>query len=338
MAAPPVLDRDVALGLAREARALPKDVGWFYLRTLRSAVRRGELSSIGDAERPGALSNLLEAAGASQRVVTVGGRSAVSAVALAIDDRSRRITVVHPLAAEWERDDYMQFVDVNVRARVDFCSQPVRPLPEGLREPDLVVDIDALLQPDGADAAGLRSPSRKDVERLAATLGRPKRGARRIALSGALAGMAAAVMLPASLSESLPGTSGNGNDLAPPQPQVETARAQPKAAGGAGGGDRTPRGTPRAGARVAPAHHPLSERKPGAGRFSGAGDRSLGTLRVDRPTTLRWTARRSLEIVSQDWRFRARPGAGSTVLTPGTYLRFAVRSDGRWKLKLERAR
>src|SRR4029453_7124112 len=129
-----------------------------------------------------------------------------------------RITVVHPLAAEWERSDYMQFVDTNARTRIDFCSEPVRPLPEGLREPDLVLDVDALLRRDGTDVAGLLSPSPKDVERLAATLGRPKRGARRIALSGALAGLAAAVVLPASLSESLPGTSGNGNDLAPPQP------------------------------------------------------------------------------------------------------------------------
>ena len=164
MAAPPVLDRDVALGLAREARALPKDVGWFYLRTLRSAVRRGELSSIGDAERPGALSNLLEAAGASQRVVAVGGRSAVSAIALAIDDRSRRITVVHPLAAEWERGDYMQFVDVNVRARIDFCSQPVRPLPEGLREPDLVVDILPAWGPQPGSVRAVRLKQRVDVD------------------------------------------------------------------------------------------------------------------------------------------------------------------------------
>jgi hypothetical protein len=337
MAAPPVLDRDIALSLAREARALPKDVGWFYLRALRSAVRRGEVSSIGDADKPAAISKLLEAAGASQRVVTLGGGSAVSAIALAIDDRSRKVTVVHPLAPRWERDDYMQFVDVNARARIDFCSRPVRPLPEGLREPDLVVDIDALIRLDGADVAGLRSPSRKDVERLAATLGRPKRGAGRIALSGALAGLAAAVMLPASLSESLPGTSGNGNDLAPPQPQVESVRAQPKAAG-AGAGDPAPQGTLRAGARATPSHLPLSERKPGAGTLSGRGDRRLGTLRVDRPTALRWNAGRSLKVVSQDWNFRARPGAGSTVLTPGTYLRFAVRSDGRWKLKLERAR
>jgi hypothetical protein len=338
-----VADSDAALKIAREARDLPTDVFLFYLRVLRSAARRGELTSLHETERPSALCSVIERAGGSKQVVTVGGHSALSAIALAIDDESRSITVVHPLAGQWERDDCMQFVDAHARARIDFCSEVVTPLPEGLRGPDLVLDVDALLRPDD-DGVGPPASSPKDVERLAAAdenqlpaaiVGLPKRGAGRIVLAGALAGLAAAVLLPASLSESLPWTSGNGNDLAPPKPRVETARAQPTAAGVAGAGDRETRGTSRAAARGTPAHLPLRQSKPGAGTFSGAGDRSLGTLRVDRPTTLRWTARESLQIVSQDWRFRARPPGGTTVLTPGTYRRFAVKSSRRWKLRLD---
>jgi hypothetical protein len=54
---------------------------------------------------------------------------------------------------------------------------------------------------------------------------------------------------------------------------------------------------------------------------------------------LRWSSdRKSFLIVSHDWRFRPRSATGSTVLTPGTYRGFAVRSTGRWKLKLLPAR
>jgi hypothetical protein len=331
VAGPSVLDRDAALTLAREARALPRDVCWFYLRTLRSAVRRGNLANLGDAEQPAALANLLEVAGTSQHVVTLGGRSAVSAVALAIDDRSRRITVVNPLAGQWQRDDYMQFVDAHVRAQIDFCSEPTGPLPEALRAPDLVVDVDALLERNG-----------RDGERHVPESGPAKRGVRWFAFTGALVGLAAAVMLPASLSESLPGTSGSSREAVRAQPVTPAARpdaatTQPDATSGAGAIETASR-RPASQKAVQAKPRKARVRGPGPGAFSGTGSRDLGTLHVDRPTTLRWTAGRPFLIVSREWRFRAGPPGGTTLLTPGTYRRFAVRSPASWRLKLDPVR
>jgi hypothetical protein len=50
---------------------------------------------------------------------------------------------------------------------------------------------------------------------------------------------------------------------------------------------------------------------------------------------LRWTTDdTSFSIVSSAWRFHPRSDTGTTVVTPGTYRRLAVRSTGSWTVKL----
>jgi hypothetical protein len=159
-------------------------------------------------------------------------------------------------------------------------------------------------------------------------------GLRRFALTGVIAGLAAALALPASLSESLPWTSGNDRGATVPPvrregtgkrqseqsdavaavPSMRAGRAERNAVAGASTGRRL---------RI------------GGGAVSGTGSRDFGTLRVDRPVLLRWSAGgRPFAIRSKEWSLRARERGGTTVLTPGAYRRFAVKSSGRWTLRL----
>jgi hypothetical protein len=163
---------------------------------------------------------------------------------------------------------------------------------------------------------------------------------RRFALAGMVAGLAAAVLLPSSLSESLPGTS--GNDRGP-------VRAGPSAQGSAsaaGQGARPPAistrrssaSRTRAGGRRSGSRKPASPLRIGSGALAGTGSRDLGTVSVNGPAMLRWSSDgRPLVIRSAQWRFRARERRGTTVLSPGTYRRFAVRSTARWRLRLDAA-
>jgi hypothetical protein len=74
---------------------------------------------------------------------------------------------------------------------------------------------------------------------------------------------------------------------------------------------------------------------PGSRTFKGVGTRELGAIRVNRPTVLTWrTNAKSFEITSLAWRLRSHDGRGRTVLSPGTYRRFAVKATRPWKLTL----
>jgi hypothetical protein len=159
-------------------------------------------------------------------------------------------------------------------------------------------------------------------------------GLRRFALTGAIAGLAAALLLPASLSESLPWASGRDRGgTAPVDPRAGVGPRQPEKSDAVAAARSARVGSARrsAVARVSGARR----LRVGGGAVSGTGSRDFGVLRVDRPVLLRWAAGgRPLAIRSKDWSLRARGGSGTTVLTPGAYRRFAVMSAGNWTVRL----
>jgi hypothetical protein len=114
------VSRNEALRLARDARSLPEDVRWFYLRALRAAARRDEFLSIDEAERPAELARLLEAAHGAEEVVGAPGRGALSAVALALAAEGRRVTIFDPVGEPSELADYLALVPPDIRARVEY--------------------------------------------------------------------------------------------------------------------------------------------------------------------------------------------------------------------------
>jgi hypothetical protein len=193
------------------------------------------------------------------------------------------------------------------------------------------------------DATELMAPPRAEPAR-AARRRPPHRSLRAFALTGVLVGMAVALLLPASLSESLPGTSGNDREPLAARPNAPDGGAaasrggaesdagrdsQPREASGASNGDNRAVPRPQADDR----RHLGGERG-----VSGRGDGVIGNLRVDRPMRLRWkSGGKAFAIVSEDWRFTPRSASGSTVLTPGTYRDLTVKSTGSWTISLSPA-
>jgi hypothetical protein len=160
-----------------------------------------------------------------------------------------------------------------------------------------------------------------------------RRGLRAFALTGAVVGMAVALLLPASLSERLPGTSGNDREpLAAPPPDSTGAKAPSRAARRANPPPVAQRDARRSG-RVAQA------RLSGGKIVTGSGDQPIGTLRIDRSMRLVWAFDgRPFAIVSTAWSLRPRSDRGTTVLSPGTYRGLAVKSTAKWTIRLVPAR
>jgi hypothetical protein len=156
-----------------------------------------------------------------------------------------------------------------------------------------------------------------------------RRGLRAFALTGAVVGMAVALLLPPSLSERLPGTS--GNDRTP-------LAAQPPASTGAKSSSRAARRAhpPPVAQREEGRSGVAGQRRLSSGEIvTGSGDQPIGTLRVDRPMRLVWAFDgRPFSIVSAEWSLRPRSDKGTTVLSPGTYRRLAVKSTARWTIRL----
>jgi hypothetical protein len=190
-----------------------------------------------------------------------------------------------------------------------------------------------LLHPAPAADLDLQDPAPvrdMDLHRAAAQeVRRGRRGLRAFALTGAVVGMAVALLLPPSLSERLPGTS--GNDRAP-------LAAQPPASTGAKAPRRRAAAPP-----TRPVDHRDARRSGGLvharlsnGRLvAGRGDAPIGTLRVDRPMRLVWASDgRRFSITSSEWQLRPRSDRGTTILSPGTYRRLAVKSSARWTIRL----
>jgi hypothetical protein len=195
-----------------------------------------------------------------------------------------------------------------------------------LLRPAPVADLDL------PDPAAVRDVGLQDLP--VAPERRPRRrGLRAFALTGAAVGLAVALLLPPSLSEQLPGTS--GNDRAP-------LAAQPPASAAA-------KATTRAARRAhpPPVAQRATRRSRGAAQTQlrsakivvGTGDEPIGTLRIDRPMRLVWAFDgRPFSIVSAAWSLRPRANRGTTILSPGTYRGLTVKSTAKWTIRLVPAR
>src|SRR5664279_2246406 len=77
-------------------RVLPWRVARFYWRARRHALRSADHFSLASAARPGELAELLTLAEGREAVVELGTGTAWSAIALALDDRTRQIVSYDP--------------------------------------------------------------------------------------------------------------------------------------------------------------------------------------------------------------------------------------------------
>jgi predicted O-methyltransferase YrrM len=111
------------LRLLLSLRALPWRVARFYLRARRHARRSGDRFSLDSAARPSELAELLELAAGRDVVVELGTGTAWSAIALALDDRSRRIVSYDP-SVRVERSAYLKLAGAEARERIELRAEP----------------------------------------------------------------------------------------------------------------------------------------------------------------------------------------------------------------------
>ncbi len=111
------------LRLLLALRVLPSRVARFYWRAYRHALRADDRFSVSSAARPAELAQLLELARARRAVVELGTGTAWSAIALALDDRARRIVSYDP-AVRAERDAYLALAGARVRERIELRAEP----------------------------------------------------------------------------------------------------------------------------------------------------------------------------------------------------------------------
>lgn len=111
--------------LARRAwsvRALPRRVGWFYLRALRAARRADDRFSLDSAARPAELAVLIELARGRARVAEIGTGTGWTALAMALGHPGLRVLSYDPISRP-ERELYARLVDRGTRERVEFLEQ-----------------------------------------------------------------------------------------------------------------------------------------------------------------------------------------------------------------------
>jgi predicted O-methyltransferase YrrM len=111
------------LRLVLSLRGLPAPVARFCWRARRHARRTGDRFSLDSAARPAELAELLSLARDRTAVVELGTGTAWSAIALALDDRARRVVSCDPLRRP-EREVYLDLAGVGVRDRVELRDEP----------------------------------------------------------------------------------------------------------------------------------------------------------------------------------------------------------------------
>jgi predicted O-methyltransferase YrrM len=111
------------LRLLLSLRALPWRVALFYVRARRHARRSGDRFSLDSAARPNELAELLQLAAGRDAVVELGTGTAWSAIALALDDRSRRIVSYDP-SVRPERIAYLRLAGADARERIELRAEP----------------------------------------------------------------------------------------------------------------------------------------------------------------------------------------------------------------------
>lgn len=148
MRLPPATELRLWLSL----RVLPSRVALFYLRARRSAQRRSDRFSLDSAARPHELAELLRLASGRQAVVELGTGTAWTAIALAIDEPTRRVISYDPCVRE-EREAYLELAGKGVRARVELRAQPDTAGPHPEDPPVEFLFIDSLHEREPAAAA-----------------------------------------------------------------------------------------------------------------------------------------------------------------------------------------
>jgi predicted O-methyltransferase YrrM len=105
------------------ARMLSARVRRFWWHARRHARQTGDQFSLRSAARPAELAQLLVLARGRSAVVELGTGTAWSAIALALDDPTRRIVSYDPCARP-EREAYLDLAGVGVRERIDLREEP----------------------------------------------------------------------------------------------------------------------------------------------------------------------------------------------------------------------
>src|SRR5207248_3025701 len=108
---------------ALSVRALPPRVALFLLRAHRLARRSGDRFSLASAARPAELAELLNLARERRTVVELGTGTAWSAIALALDDRLRRVVSYDPCVRP-QRGAYLGLVGLETRERIELRGEP----------------------------------------------------------------------------------------------------------------------------------------------------------------------------------------------------------------------
>jgi predicted O-methyltransferase YrrM len=104
-------------------RVLPRPVARFFWRAYRHAYRIEDRFSLASAARPAELAELLALARDRRSVVELGTGTAWSAIALAIDDHTRRVVTYDPCRRP-EREGYLDWVGPRVRGRIELRDEP----------------------------------------------------------------------------------------------------------------------------------------------------------------------------------------------------------------------
>lgn len=111
------------LRLLSALRVLPWPVARFYWRAWRRALRDEDGFSLASAARPAELAQLLALARGRRVVVEFGTGTAWSAIALALDDGTRRIVSYDP-SVRAERDGYLALAGERARERIELRAEP----------------------------------------------------------------------------------------------------------------------------------------------------------------------------------------------------------------------
>ncbi|HEV7528191.1 MAG TPA: class I SAM-dependent methyltransferase [Solirubrobacteraceae bacterium] len=111
------------LRLLLSLRVLPWRVARFYWRARRHAMRSRDDFSLASAARPAELAQLLALARERTSVVELGTGTAWSAIALALDDRARRIVSYDP-SVRAEREAYLALAARQVSERIELRAEP----------------------------------------------------------------------------------------------------------------------------------------------------------------------------------------------------------------------
>ena len=100
-------------------RGLSPRVARFLWRARWHAIRTGDVFSLDSAMRPAELAVLIALARGRGRVVELGTGTGWSAIALALDDRTRRVITYDPVVRP-EREAYLAMVRDSVRDQVEL--------------------------------------------------------------------------------------------------------------------------------------------------------------------------------------------------------------------------